>query len=70
MVFSAFLPKKSLIMERGDGIILSSKSDGASMSTRRRDEKTEGVQILFAIVSLKVRAFATLVVEAIEMTVF
>ena len=31
-------------MERGDGIILSSNSDGASMSKRRRDEKTAGVQ--------------------------
>jgi hypothetical protein len=38
---------------------------------RWRDEKTGGeCTILFAIVSLKVRAFVTLVVKAIKVTFF
>ncbi len=71
MIFSAFLSKKSLITGRGDGIIPSSSFDGASVRKRWRDEKTgRECTILFAIVSLKVRAFVTLVVEAIKVTVF
>ena len=70
-IFSAFLSKKSLITGREDGIIRSSSSDGASVRKRWRDEKTgRECTILFAIVSLKVRAFVTLVVEAIKVTVF
>ena len=65
------MSKKSLITGRGDGIIFSSNFDRTSVRKRWRDEKTRReCTILFAIVSLKVRAFVTLVVEAIKVTVF
>jgi hypothetical protein len=70
-IFSAFLSKKSLITGREKGIILPRSADGAAVRKRWRDEKTgRECTILFAIVSLKVRAFVTLVVEAIKVTVF